>query len=359
MGKSENMSEIVNEKDIILRTESVSHHIEADQTDSVSHPSPRTLFIEITTECNLRCRQCHMWISREEPTTLSTAEKLGLVTQYAQMAPGGGVVLTGGEPFTKLEEVIALSSACRDLGLLSVVNTNGTVIPPSAIPRLLAEGPKHLVISLDSQHASLHDYVRNTIGAFETTMSLIQSLIRYRSNAATDVKIFLSSILFDQNISDSPSYIEFAKDLGVDGVTFQMLEGTFQLRGKVDKFFERHWFTDSVLAKSAIDKLAALYEDDPFLLLSSDDLRSMKSYIDHPHTLPNPVCGAHERNLVVDMRGNVQLCAYMKTLSGGQPIGNVRKASLSEMWNSEFAANIRPLMATCKRSCGMLNCNRK
>jgi radical SAM protein with 4Fe4S-binding SPASM domain len=321
--------------------------------------APKTLFVEITTECNLRCRQCHMWLSQEASDTLNTVEKLGLVKQFAQMAPAGGVVLTGGEPFTKPEEVFALSGLCRALDLLSVVNTNGTTIPEGQIPRLLSEGPRHLVISLDSHRAALHDHVRGVTGSFDTTMRFVDGVLDGRRRVATDIRVYLSGIIFDRNIAECTSYIEFARELGVDGVTFQMLDRTFHLQGKVDKFFRRHWFSDPEAAKAAIDEIASRYEADPFLLLDQNDLRSMKAYIDHPLSLPDAVCGAHERNLVVDMHGNVQLCSYMTTLSGGRSLGNVREMPLLDIWNSEFADRMRPLMAACRRSCGMLNCNRK
>jgi len=327
---------------------------------SLSAPgAPKTLFIEITTECNLRCRQCHMWLSHEASDTLNTVEKLGLVKQFAQMAPTGGVVLTGGEPFTKPEEVFALSELCRALGLLSVVNTNGTTIKEGQIPRVLAEGPRHLVISLDSHRAALHDYVRGVAGSFDTTIRFIDAVLDGRQRVATDVRIYLSGILFDRNISECISYIEFARKLGVDGITFQMLDRTFWLQGKVDKFFQRHWFADPEAAKATIDEIADRYETDPFLLLDRYDLYSMKAYIDHPLSLPDAVCGAHERNLVVDMHGKVQLCAYMTELSGGRSLGNVREMPLLDIWKSEFADHMRPVMAACTRPCGMLNCNRK
>lgn len=321
--------------------------------------APKTLFIEITTECNLRCRQCHMWLSHETAGTLNTVEKLDLVKQFAQMAPTGAVVLTGGEPFTKLQEVFALSRLCRNMDLLSVVNTNGTTIKDCRIPQLLAEGPQHLVVSLDSHHAALHDHVRGVPGSFNSTMRFIDAVLDCRRQVATDVKVYLSGILFDRNISESTSYIEFARKLGVDGITFQMLNRTFWLQGKVDKFFQQHWFTDAEAAKASIDEISDRYEADPFLLLDQYDLYSMKAYVDHPISLPNAVCGAHERNLVVDMYGNVQLCAYMTKLSGGRSLGSVREMPLLDIWKSEFACRMRPLMASCKRSCGMLNCNRK
>jgi len=300
-----------------------------------------------------------MWLSREQKDTLSTEEKVHLVRQFAEMNPAGGVVLTGGEPFTKFEEVITLSTLCRQLNLLCVTNTNGTLAPICSIPRLLEFGPSHLVVSLDSWRPELHDYVRGRRGSFATTEAFVRALIQQRRQTAANVRISLSAILFDQTISESCLYIAYARELGVDGVTFQMLDRTFHRRGSLDKFFDRHWFADREAAKGALDELASRFEGDPFLMLGSEDFLGMKAYIDNPDALPSPVCGAHERNLVIDMHGNVQLCAYMTSLTAGRALGNARTATLDDLWNSPFAAEVRPIMAACVRPCGMLNCNRR
>lgn len=300
-----------------------------------------------------------MWLTQEDASTLATHEKVDVVRQFAAISPQGAVVFTGGEPFLKPEEVLALSKACRSLGLLSVVNTNGTTFCKEAIARLVSDGPRHLVFSLDGVAASTHDFVRGVSGTFDRAITAIQLVLTERARTHSDVKVSVSAILFEHNISSCISMVEFAKQLGVDGITFQMLSPTFYLSGKVDKFFQRYWFRDRDAAKLAIDELAAHYRDDPFLLLTPSDLAWMKTYIDDPNILPRSICGAGERNVVVDMHGEVQLCAYMRTLTNGATLGNVRRSSLRSVLTSEEAQAARDSMALCKRGCGMLNCNRR
>lgn len=324
-------------------------------------PTPQTLFVEITTECNLRCRQCHMWATRETPGVLTTEEKLDLISQFSKLNPSGGVVFTGGEPFQKPDQLLSLSEACRDHGLLGVVNTNATYLSSELILRVLRTGPQVLVVSLDSHRSALHDYVRGVPGTFDRVTGVTTELVARRPSEplASESRLYLSSILFNENIADCAEFIEFAKSLGVDGVTFQMLDRTFWLRSREDSFFEKHWFHDATSAKRSIDGLIAKYASDPFLLLDERDLEWMKLYIDNPHLLPEPVCGSHERNLMVDMYGDVQLCAYMKELLGGSSLGNARRSSLADLWRSKCAQEARPIMDSCRRPCGMLNCHRK
>ena len=49
----------------------------------------------------------------------------------------------------------------------------------------------------------------------------------------------------------------------------------FSFEAEVDKFFQRHWFSNPEAAKAAIDEIAGRYEADPFLLLGANDLRWM------------------------------------------------------------------------------------
>src|SRR5260370_39214579 len=128
---------------------------------------PRTLFIEISTECNFRCKHCHMWTTKDPAGVLTPQEKIAVIADFASLNPLGEVVLTGGETMKRSEEFFLLLNAVNAHGLRGSCNTNGSYISPSNVERLLKQGPKYLVISLDSHRKELHDYVRGVDGAFE------------------------------------------------------------------------------------------------------------------------------------------------------------------------------------------------
>lgn len=323
---------------------------------------PRYLFIETTTECNLRCRQCHMWMSREPEGTLTTAEKEGLVRQFHGLNPEGVVVLTGGETMHKEPEFFTLTELCRKLGLSSAANTNASYIHPGNYETVLRCGPKYLVVSLDSHIPAIHNYIRGKKGSWEHVTDTLKALVKFREQHCPELntRIITNTILLDDNILHWPEYIRFAREeLGIDGVMFQPLSRTFWNQGKGDPFFDKHFFRNKAETIAVIDAVIQMYGKDSFVLTSENDLEWMKLYVQQPDFIGEQVCGSHERNIMVDQAGDVQLCFSMRGLMNGNPLGNVRHFSLAELWNSTMAGEAREVMASCRKNCGMLNCHRK
>ena len=323
--------------------------------------APRYLFIETTTQCNLMCRQCHMWMSSEPDDALSTAEKLGLVRQLNDWSKEPTVVLTGGETMAKLDQFFAITEACRELGFSSAANTNGTHISNGVVSRLLETGPTYLVVSLDSHDEEIHDWLRRRKGTFKSVVSALRALVREREAmlSQTDVKLFVNAILFDRNIHEVVDLVSFVTSLGVDGIMFQVLSRTFLNQGNGDTFFDGHFPGDVGLFDDTIDQLVALKSDGAPILTDDRDLQWMKLYVRNPDFISDTVCGSAERNMMVDQRGDAQLCFGMRELTGGLALGNVRQTTLRDLWASDVAENARRTMASCRRNCGMLNCHRR
>ena len=328
---------------------------------------PGFLFIETTTECNLRCKQCHMWMTQEPAGTLTTAEKVALVEELASWSSSATVVLTGGETMQKREEFYSIAAACRQRGLRVAANTNATLVEEDDVDRLLDHGPHYLVVSLDSHVRDVHDYIRGVPGTFDRVVDVLKRLTarkRARSvgsalPSGNDVAICTNLIVCDLNIAALPAYVSFVRDLGVDGVMFQALGRTFLLGTPADHFFERHFPRDVDGFDQIIEELIEMRRAGAPILTTETDLRWMKLYARSPDFIGEQVCGSHERNMMVDMRGDVQLCFSMRGLLGGKALGNVRQSSLRALWEGEAASRARDVMSACRQNCGMLNCHRK
>lgn len=324
-------------------------------------PQPSTLFIQLTTECNYRCRYCHMWTLKDASGELTTQEKIDLITEFQTLNPVGQVVLTGGETMMKTSEFFSLTRQCRRLGLRSAANTNGSYIDPAGYSDLLRDGPDYLVISLDSHIAALHDYNRGVSGSLAATISTIKGLLeaRLEMSPPSPVEIITNSVLSGDTIEELFHLLAFVTELGVDGATLQVLSPTFHLKGGRDVFYDRHFFNDPVRAVAILGDLRKRLGEFPVLRASDTDLHWMQRYIARPEILEEPVCNSHERNIMVDHRGDVQLCFDMRQIFNGEALGNVRSSSISALWAGDRAVAARGIMQACRRSCGMLNCHRR
>ena len=322
--------------------------------------APRYLFLESTSECNLRCGHCHLWQSHDEDAALTTKEKVALVRQLAGWADRAVVVVTGGEPLRKPDELFAITRECRRHGLSSATNTNATLIDAPMVGRLLEEGPRWLVVSLDSHRPELFDRTRGVPGTFARVVDTLRALVTARrQRPESDVRILTSTILFDENAPEIERVVALADDLGVDGMLFQPLSRTFALRSRRDAFFDRHRPRDFAVLDDAVDRLIDLKRAGAPIETSEGDLHWMKLYARDPDFIGEQVCGSGERNVMIDHAGRVQLCFRMHDLMGGRFLGNVREQPLRVLLESDFAAEARGVMAACRKNCGMLNCHRK
>ena len=328
----------------------------------IMRPAPTTLFIEITQECNYRCRYCHMWTLKDAADALTADEKAAVIRQFARLNPRGHVSFCGGEVMMK-EEFWFLVCEARECGLRSSANTNGSYIGPEDHERVLTTGPDNLKFSLDSHLAEVHDYHRGMPGSFATTVKTIAGLVDLRRQMGRPAKTMLStnSVLTDRNIHGVLQYISFATELGLDGCTFQVLSPTFYRKGRKDAFYRKHFFPDRTSAIAALQELRDHLSEYPIVRTTENDLRWMQSYIANPdpEDLDDPVCNSHERNIMVDYRGEVQFCFNMRAIFDGKSIGNVRSSSLSRLWTGDDAEAARSVMENCRKSCGMLNCHRR
>ena len=301
-----------------------------------------------------------MWRTTRNPQALTTDEKVRVIREFGAMAPGGGVVFTGGEPFREKEELFALCDVGRGLGLRTLTNTNGTYFDECTLGRTGISGPDVVVLSLDSHIERTHDFVRGVPGTHRAVLEAITGLVNLRdSRPVRRPMVYVSSILCELTLFEAGDLVEFVRGLGADGITFQMLEHAFMLSGSVDRFFNRYWFRDAERAKQAVLSLSDKYASDDFVLLSDEDFYWMSVYIENPVRLPVPICGSHERNVWVDMYGEARLCSYMSEITGGRTLGNIRQHSLRDMLESGYALDVHALMKSCDRPCGMLNCHRK
>ncbi len=119
---------------------------------------------------------------------------------------------TGGEPLLYPELLPALGRA-RDLGISTILCTNGSLLSPAIIKELQASGLENLIISLDAPSASQHDRHRGLPGLTGHIRDMVPLLVRHRLNP-------VASVTLSRMVDDLEGMLNFVDRLGFQRVTF-------------------------------------------------------------------------------------------------------------------------------------------
>jgi len=117
----------------------------------------------LTEHCNLACKHCYMDARQKAGDEMTLEEGVTLIDELAELKIPI-IIFTGGEPLLS-RNFYALAFHAREVGLKSVISTNGTLITPD-VARLLAEAKiRYVGVSLDSSDPKRHDSFRGVAGA--------------------------------------------------------------------------------------------------------------------------------------------------------------------------------------------------
>lgn len=127
----------------------------------------------VTRRCNLHCGHCYADShDREYPGELSTEEGRLLLADLAEFGIPT-VLFSGGEPLLR-PDLFELAAHAKNLGMRTVLSTNGTRIDAAVAARIAAAGFSYVGISFDGIGA-LNDKMRGSRGAFEAALAGIRA----------------------------------------------------------------------------------------------------------------------------------------------------------------------------------------
>ena len=193
---------------------------------------PRFLLLHVNQRCNLRCLHCRYWHRGDEDRDryLAPDRKREVIEEFAELGPGGRVVICGGESMLDLEDYFAISVACRRVGLRCLSVTRGTRVTDDALAdRMIREGPHEITISLDSHEEEEHDRMRGVSGAFAKAVRAIRRLTAARDRAPeSDTRVLAMALVHEGNYRELPAFYEFALgELGVDKLKLNFVQPSF------------------------------------------------------------------------------------------------------------------------------------
>lgn len=292
------------------------------------------LAIELTVHCNLSCRMCSVWEGKQHGVDgeltrelLREARELGAVS----------FVPCGAESFMRTDFVDLVEYADQLGYERQEIVTNGILLP-RWIDRLAAVPSVKLHVSLDGPR-EVHDDLRGA-GAYDKALTGI------RAAAGAGIHVGLSGVLMRPTMDTASHLIELARDLGLPEVSFQPFQP------EIDGYQRDHdeWTFpqgDRGKVEVQIAGLRSRARELGVPIYTDSILDEVPAYLfDGLRPIPAGGCFVPSRFLLVDVRGDVYPCFFMRE----QTIGNVIEGdSLLDLWHGETQVALQMLALT--RNC--------
>ncbi|MBN2085143.1 MAG: radical SAM protein [Anaerolineales bacterium] len=334
---------------------------------------PQSVSLTITNACNLRCRMCGQWSEEGYIRGRSAARQneLGLADWKRiidEIADHGlkNVLLRGGEVFL-FPEIIPLLEHIRAKGIFASIDTNGTRLARYAAD-LVRIGNMHLTVSVDGPE-EVHDAVRGVKGTFRL---LRDGLARIAEEEKTRGAALSKSITFTispysyRALGQIP---DVARSLGIGSIC--IVAYYFIPRAAGEKYETQlaenfgckafswrgfHHEESGVDADLFLDELRAYHAalggitDYPYFPMSENEYRTW--FTDAVTPVGSAACANVEKLIDIQPAGEANFCVDFPDYA----IGNVREATIAELWNSPRAEAFReyrrkqPLAVCCR--CG-------
>jgi radical SAM protein with 4Fe4S-binding SPASM domain len=312
-------------------------------------PLPRSLQLEVTAACNLRC---HMCLVRYRPP-LNRVEGAMSLEDFRvlldQLPAVDDLTLQGlGEPLLA-PDLVRMVRHASERGIRVGFNTNATLLTGDVAESLLAAGLDWLCVSVDGASAGVYEAVRD--GArFERVSRNVRGLLQLRRRrGASRPHVSLVFVAMRRNVGELPALVRMAADWGVDRVSVQNLSHSFSDTDPHGRYREiRDYTAREALWQGADEEAAAAFaeaEAEAARLGMALHLPSLEER-PAPRRPGTPGCDWPWRAAYVEHDGTVQPCCMVMG-SDRAAMGSVREEGFQAIWHgARFAAFRRALLGS-------------
>lgn len=253
---------------------------------------PLSLAIESTAKCNLFCPMCPRETFYFPPKDMDLAVFRKVIDESKDFLEFA-VPYGAGEPLLN-PEIYDMLAYCKSVGLPTGISTNATILTEAASRRLIESGLDYIIFAFDGATRETYELYRK--GAdFDKVRSNILTFLRVKKEMKSRIFCIVQVVRLKENQHEIPDLIRMWRIDGVD-----------EVRVKKD---EVH------IEGSAIPGDAG----------SRPPLR-------HPCYL------LWRGPMYVHYDGTIFPCCYIYP---EEPLGNIRKNSLTEIWNSDKMVRLR------------------
>lgn len=252
------------------------------------------------------------------------------------------VNLSGGEPFMRKDLPELAAAVVKASPKAQIIISTNALVSGKRVRETMARIREFspgvgIAVSIDGM-GETHDRIRGVKGVFDKAVALIEGL---KEDGMTNLRIAFTIV--DENVKDYFEVYHLSRRLGIE-FTSAVAQGS------------EHYFQGTGMRPAAeadireqLDKVAASE------LSTNSPKRWVRAYFNRGLNLyaagsGRPLaCKAADDFFFLSPAGTIYPCNVMDL-----PLGNLRDASFSEIWNSETAVKARAEVADCKKGCWMV-----
>lgn len=174
-----------------------------------------SITLEVTYRCNLKCDFCFEkdTVLNKRMDELTLEEIKGLAKQARKHY--ASFFVTGGEPFVRKDCTDILETILK-AGCRAGVNTNGMLLTPERIDRLVKAGLNFIIFSINGPH-EVHDACVGIKGALARTLANLREFAAKKGKT----RIFVNAVISDSTVDSIHEVPGLLKGIPIDGITFQ------------------------------------------------------------------------------------------------------------------------------------------
>mgnify|MGYP001770710698 CR=1 FL=1 len=260
-------------------------------------PAPMFASYFVTYRCNLRCKFC--FIRRDDSPELDPPRAKEVVRRIC--ATGVPALdFSGGEPFLR-QDMEELGSLSRELGCVTGVNTNGTIIDERRAARI-ADSFDYVTISIDGSE-DVHDEIRGARGTYARARRAMKAL------KDSGARVGISSVVMPSNADDIGRALDDLRGL----YDYVIVQAVMPPQGPSGDGVRR-----------LISRLKEMRGSGVDVLVPRQFLEGIPDYLDG--RAPK-ICDAMELYFAVDPMGQLLACGARTDIT----LGNVLEGDILEM----------------------------
>jgi MoaA/NifB/PqqE/SkfB family radical SAM enzyme len=298
---------------------------------SYTHYYPEHTAIELTSQCNYRCKHCYRGSSPENDTHIDYDILMQYLNEFYNQ--GGTVIeLTGGEPLLYKRFFDVLEWSAKRFEITGIL-TNGYFLQDEAVEKLLPYKERLVLnISLDSHRPQFHNEFRGKNDAFEQTLNAIKLLGKHKF-------IFrVAMSVTKDNFFDMEDTLELARKHGATLFGYSPVfnfgrgEALCEYVAKESQTHTSQEYLDYELAFQERNK--------DFIHFTSDETKK---------ALETGNCGIVHRSITIGPDGEVRPCVMFDS---GFRLGNIHKQSFTEIFGGKWGEIFHELPCPKESICG-------